>query len=179
MALSISDFKANFKGGARPNLYKVVVTFPDNNRNTTELATFMIKAASLPGSTIAPIPVPYRGRQLQVAGDRTFEPWTITVVNDGDMIVRNAFESWMNLVNAHEDNTSAYSTIGDPLGYMSTMSVTQLDRDGDEAGTKTYEFIDAFPTDISAVELGYETNDAVEEFTVTMSYQYWTSNTTT
>lgn len=174
----IADFKANFKGGARPNLFKAIMTFPDNNKNTSELASYMIKAAQLPSDVIGVIEVPFRGRKLKIAGDRTFEPWTITVTNDSDMSIRNAFESWMNLINAHRENASAYSIAGDPLGYMTNIDIIQLDRDGDETGTKTYTFIDAWPTNIGAIELNAENPDIIEEFTVELQYQYWTSNTT-
>lgn len=173
----ISDFKANFKGGARPNLFKCIITFPNNSKSLSEKASFLIKGAQLPGDVIAPIEVPYQGRKLKVAGDRTFEPWTITVINDVDMEVRNEFEKWMNLINSHKTNTSAYSATGNHLAYMADMEVIQLDRDGnDTKGTKKYEFKDAFPTNISPIDLNFETNDAIEEFTVEVNYQYWESD---
>jgi hypothetical protein len=144
-----------------------------------ERASFMIKAAQLPSSVIGQIEVPYRGRKLKVAGDRTFESWTITVINDTTFDIRNAFESWMDRVNSHSRNVSADAVVGQHLNYLRNMEVVQLDRDGDEAGIKTYTFIDAYPINIGAIELNYETVDAVEEFTVELSYQYWTSDTTT
>ena len=176
---SISDFKSNFNGGARPNLFKCRINFPDGNKNTMERASFMIKAAQLPSSVIGQIEVPYRGRKLKVAGDRTFESWTITVINDTTFDIRNAFESWMDRVNSHSRNVSADAVVGQHLNYLRNMEVVQLDRDGDEAGIKTYTFIDAYPINIGAIELNYETVDAVEEFTVELSYHYWTSDTTT
>jgi hypothetical protein len=166
-------FKAKLKGGgARPNLFKVNLPFPASTGGSSEQASFMIKAATLPASVIAAIPIPFRGRKLNVAGDRTFEPWTITVLNDTSMDVRNAFERWMNLINANADNVSAY--VGNnSLNYYTDILVHQLDRD--DSITKTYEIIGAFPTNISAIDLSYETNDVVEEFTVELTYQYWTS----
>jgi len=175
---NISDFKANFGGGSRANLFKAIVNFPGDNKSLTELSSFMIKGASLPASVIANIDVPYRGRQIKVAGDRTFEPMTFTVINDGNMVIRNEFEKWMNAISAHEGNTSAYSTTGNPLAYYADVEIYQLDRSGSEVPTKAYKLIDAYPTNVSAIELSYDANDAVEEFTVEMSFQYWTSNTT-
>lgn len=169
----VDDFKSRLKGGgARPNLFRVQVQFPAGTGGDTELASFMIKGASLPASVIAPIEVPFRGRKLKIAGDRTFEPWTITVINDIGMEVRKAFESWMNLINAHSNNVSGY--LGQrSLDYMTTMYVEQLDRDG--SVVKTYTLVGAFPTNIAAIDLNYETNDTIEEYTVEINYQYWTS----
>jgi hypothetical protein len=175
---NLSQFKNQFLGGARPNLFEVELYFPtgvlDSGRARSK-SRFMVKGAQLPASVIAPIEVPYRGRKLKVAGDRTFEPWTITVINDTNMEIRNAFESWMNLINRHASNTTAYS--GDPLGYYQDLHVKQLTRESN-AVTKKYTFVGAFPTNISTIELNYETNDTVEEFTVELNYQYWTSNST-
>jgi hypothetical protein len=172
----LDDFKSRLTGGgARPNLFRCLINFPGGVGGSMELASFMIKAAQLPASTIAPIEVPYRGRKLKVAGDRTFEPWTITVLNDNGMEIRNAFERWMDLVNAHTANDSAF--VGsNSLGYMQNMTVQQLDRA--ESIVKSYEFVGAFPTLVSAIDLNFETNDAIEEFTVDLNYQYWRSDTT-
>jgi hypothetical protein len=169
----LDSFKAKLKGGgARPNLFKVNLPFPAASGGSSELASFMIKGASLPASLIAPIEVPFRGRKLKVAGDRTFEPWSITVINDTKMEIRNAFERWMDLINSNTENVSAY--VGNnALNYYSNALVHQLDRDDNI--TKTYEIIGAFPTNISAIDLNSETNDTVEEFTVELTYQYWTS----
>jgi len=173
---NLSQFKNQFLGGARPNLFEAEIYFP-TGVTSASLASlkskFLIKGAQLPGSIIAPIEVPYRGRKLKVAGDRTFEPWTITVINDVNMEIRNAFESWMNLINRHTSNTAALTQ----LGYYSDMHIKQLSRDS-ATPTKKYTFVGAFPTNISTIEVNYETNDAVEEFTVELNYQYWTSNST-
>lgn len=175
---NLSQFKNQFLGGARPNLFEVEMQFPTGVAGGALAAVksrFLIKGAQLPASVLAPIEVPYRGRKLKVAGDRTFEPWTITVINDSNMEIRNAFENWMNLINRHTSNTSAYSA--DPLGYYKDMHVKQLTRDSN-LPVKKYTFVGAFPTNISAIDLNYETNDAVEEFTVELNYQYWTSAST-
>ena len=169
----LDTFKAKLKGGgARPNLFKVNIPFPASTGGSSELTSFMVKGASLPASVIAPIEVPFRGRKLKLAGDRTFEPWTITIINDSSMDIRNAFERWMDLINANGDNVSAFAG-NNALNYYTTPLVHQLDRD--DKITKTYELVDAFPTNISAIDLNYETNDTIEEFTVELSYQYWTS----
>lgn len=170
---NIDQFKAQLiGGGARPNLFKVTVPFPFDGGPTIQ-TSFMVKGASLPASVINPIEIPYRGRKLKVAGDRTFEPWTITVINDNNMDIRNAFESWMNLINSNARNISAFSAADNSLGYYTDMIVHQLDRAN--RITKEYKIVGAFPTNISAIDLNYETNDTVEEFTVEINYQYWLS----
>ena len=172
--LGVDDFKAKLTGGgARPNLFKVTVGFPSYVTGNVELASFMIKAASLPASTIAAIPVPFRGRQLQIAGDRTFEPWTITVVNDTNFDVRDSFEQWMNGINQHNANTG----LTNPSDYMADMEVSQLDKDG--TVVKTYNIRGTFPTNLGAIELSMDTGDTIEEFTVELQLTYWESNTTT
>lgn len=138
---------------------------------------FLCKAASLPASTVGIIPVPFRGRQLKIAGDRTFEEWTITVINDTDFSIRNAFEGWMNTINAHVANVG-------PSGlnsYIQQAKVEQFTREGpsiNPAPLKTYLFEGCWPSTVSAIDLSYESGDAIEEFTVTLQYQYWTSGTT-
>ncbi len=138
---------------------------------------FLCKAASLPSSTVGIIPVPFRGRQLKIAGDRTFEEWTITVINDTDFAIRNAFEGWMNTINAHVANVG-------PSGlnsYIQQAQVEQFTREGpsvNPGSIKTYLFEGCWPSTVSAIDLSYESGDAIEEFTVTLQYQYWTSGTT-
>ena len=172
--LRIDDFKSQLiGGGARANLFKVTCNFPDIiTRVDTVKTSFMIKAAQLPSSVIAPITVPYRGRQLQIAGDRTFEPWTITVINDTGMEVRNAFESWMNGINSHVANIGA----SNPTLYTADMYVDQLDKAGNT--TKQYKFVGTVPTNISAIDVSNDSENTIEEFTVELQVLYWTSNTT-
>ncbi len=172
--LSVDDFKAQLKGGgARPNLFKVTINFPAYADGNSELTSFMCKAAQLPGSTIPSVPVPFRGRVLQVAGDRTFDPWTVTVINDTDFAVRDAMERWSNGINSHSENTGRTN----PTDYQADLLVEQLDRDG--SVLKRYDLRGAFPTLVSPIELGYETTGTIEEFTVEFAIQYWESNTTT
>ena len=169
----VDDFKSKLiGGGARPNLFKATINFPAYAGGDVEFTSFMVKGAGLPASTIANIDVPFRGRQLKIAGDRTFEPWTITVLNDVEMRVRNAMETWMNGINEHRNNVG----ILNPADYQADMIVDQLDRQGNT--TKSYVLRGAFPTNISQIDLSYDTNDAIEEFTVELQVQYWESNTT-
>jgi hypothetical protein len=170
----IEDFKSKLTGGgARPNLFRVVLAWPGASGLDQEKASFLIKGAALPASTIGTVEVPFRGRKLKIAGDRAFETWSITVINDNNMTIRTAFENWMNLINAHSANVSAY-TGGNSLNYMAQMQVQQLDRADNVL--KEYTFIGAYPINVSAVELSYDTTDAIEEFTVEMNYQYWTDD---
>ena len=132
----------------------------------------MAKGAQLPASVVEPITVPFRGRQLKIAGDRTFEEWTITVINDTGFEVRDAMERWMNGINSHNENTG----FNDPAEYQTDLTVEQLDKDG--LVLKTYNFRSCFPTNVSAIDLNYDTENTIEEFTVTFQVQYWESNTT-
>lgn len=173
MALGIDDFKAKLKGGgARANLFRVTCNFPSFVQASVELTSFLCKGAALPASTVAAIAVPFRGRQLQIAGDRTFEPVTLTFFNDTDFAIRNAFESWMNGINGHTTNTGILS----PADYQVDMIVEQLDRQ--ENVLKTYNIRGAFPTSIAAIELSNDEASTIEEFTVEFQVQYWESNTT-
>jgi hypothetical protein len=150
MSLRVDDFKAKLKGGgARPNLFRATVNFPAYAGGDVEITSFLCKAAQLPASIMAVIEVPFRGRQLKLAGDRTFEPWTVTILNDTDFGTRNA---------------------------MADLIVDQLDKDG--SVLKTYNFRGCFPTNVAAIDVSYESNDAIEEYTVEFQVQYWESDTT-
>ena len=167
----ISDFKSKLTGGgARPNLFEVELAFPNAvaiENDVLQKSRFLVKAAALPASTISPIEVPFRGRILKIAGDRTFETWTITVLNDVDFVIRSAFEKWMNIINSMEDATG----VQNPDEYQKDAIVHQLDRD---AGIlRSYKFWDIFATNISTIDLSYETTDTLEEFTVEMQVQWW------
>ena len=168
---TITDFKSKMAGGgARPNLFEVELVFPDPiaiENDVKEKSRFLVKAAQLPASNITPIEVNFRGRILKIAGDRTFDTWTVTVINDVDFAIRSAFEKWMNFINKMEDATGAQ----DPAAYQPDAYVHQLDRDG--STLRSYKFHDIFPTNISAIDLSYETVDTVEEFTVEFQVQWW------
>lgn len=174
MAASIDDFKSKLKGsGARPNLFRVIVNYPAFAQGDSELSSFMISGASLPSSVSAPIIVPWRGRQAKFDGDRTFEPVSLTVINDTDMAVRNAFERWKNEMNSHRGNVGLKSAIE----YQADIIIEQLDRA--QEVVKTYTLRNAFPVEISAIELSADTSDTIENFTVSLEIDYWESNTTT
>ena len=171
--LGVDDFKSKLRGGgARPNLFKATVNFPGYAGGDVELTSFLCKTAALPASVMNVFEVPFRGRQLKMAGDRTFEPWSITIINDTDFAIRNAMERWMNGMNAHQQNTG----LSNPVDYQADLIIEQLDRDG--TTLKTYNFRGCFPTNVSEIAVSYETVDAIEEFTVEFQIQYWESDTT-
>jgi len=173
MSLSVDDFKAKLKGGgARPNLFRATINFPTYANGDVELTSFMCEAAQLPGSIMGTIIIPFRGRQLKIAGDRTFDVWTPTIINDTDFRIRDAMERWMNGINAHSANTGLTA----PTDYEADLLVEQLDRD--ESIVKTYTFRGCFPTNISPIDLNYGSNDEIERFAVEFQVQYWESNTT-
>mgnify|MGYP001233901952 FL=1 len=167
----ISDFKSKLTGGgARPNLFEVSLAFPGiapADNNVLDKARFLVKAAALPASNVAPIDVPFRGRILKIAGDRTFDTWTVTVINDTDFAIRGAFEKWMNAINNVADATGE----SNPSNYKSDAYVFQLNREGETL--RTYRFYDVFPTNVSQIELSYDSSDTIEEFTVELQVQYW------
>lgn len=172
--LGVDDFKSKLTGGgARANMFKVTPNFPAYAGGDVELTSFMCKAAALPASIVAPVEVKFRGRTLPIAGDRTFEPWTITIINDIDFKIRDAFERWMNGINSHNSNVG----LSNPTDYQADMQVAQLNRNGDEV--KVYNIRGTWPTNVSAIELSYDTENAIEEFTVELQVSYWESNTTT
>ena len=166
---TISDFKSKLTGGgARANLFEVVLTFPDLAQPPTDVldkSRFLVKAARLPASNISPIDVAFRGRILKIAGDRTFDSWSITVINDTDFAIRSAFENWMNTINRLSDNTGVVN----PADYQADCYVYQLDRDGQ--ALRSYRFFDTFPTQVGPIELSYEAT-GIQEFTVELQVQY-------
>mgnify|MGYP003322730267 FL=1 len=182
---TIDKFKSRLTGGiARPNLFEVVLAFPDGvvDESVSDIdpkTRFLVKAAALPASNIAPISVPFRGRQLKIAGDRTFDEWTITVINDTDFAIRGSFERWMNSMSKVSDNAGNIN----PEDYTKDAFVYQLGRSPVDAGSqksdqnmpvlRTYKFYSIFPTNVSQIDLSYDSSDAVEEFTVTLQVQWW------
>lgn len=174
---NISDFKAQLiGGGARANQFRVELAFPSFVAAGPVIglkSQFLCKGAQLPASTVENIPLQYRGRAVNIAGERTFAPWTISVYNDTDFAIRNALEQWSNGI----QNLQATTGRVNPLDYQVDLMVHQLDRNG--AAVKTYRFIDAYPTEIGAIALDYDQANAIETFDVTFTYNYWTSNTAT
>ena len=176
---TLSQFKSTLLGGgARPNLFEVeLTTLPAGITWDPETFRYLCKAAALPASNIAQIDVPFRGRIFKVAGDRTFDVWQVTVINDEDFKLSTAFEEWMNQISKLDNNLGAT----DPSAYMTNATVFQLGRGSaknskDNAGSsnavlKEYEFVDIFPTAVSAIDLSYDSSDAIEEFTVDFQVQ--------
>jgi|TARA_B100000073_G_scaffold310330_1_gene282682 hypothetical protein len=185
---TIDDFKANVAADfARPNLFQVDLAFPSgiiNNSSLINLGNFTVRAANLPSSQIGVIEVPFRGRVLKIAGDRTFEPWTITVQNDSGFVLRDAFELWASSIQAYNENFTSAAGLGDEddsTGYFADMEVHQLARDVKDGQKpkviKSYKFYNVFPSNIAAIDLDFGNNDAIEEFTVELQVQYWTPET--
>ena len=175
MAFNVSSFRNSMVfDGARPNLFEVLLTGipPIGGGVTSEDFTFKCKSAQIPGSTLGVVTVPYFGREVKFVGNRTFVDWTINVINDEDFIIRNAFERWMNGINSHSLNVRnpAAQT---PVSYSVDGEVRQYGKAGDTI--KKYKFIGLFPTELAPIELDWGSNDAIEEFTVTLSYQWWES----
>ena len=166
---SLAEFKAQFGGGARPTLYKVTINFPTaiQSQVATEKLQFTCKGAQIPGATAGLIEVYHMGRTVKLAGDRTFQPINLTVVNDVDWITRSAFERWMAYINNHSENRGAVR----PSDYMVDAFIEQLDRNGDTIAS--YTLIGAYPEDLSPVELGFDQVDTLEEYNVTLQYQWW------
>jgi len=189
---TLTQFKNRLAGGgARPNLFECTIpSFPsalgrrvwrNGGRRENGNFKFLAKAAQLPASTIAEVPVPFRGRILKVAGDRTFDTWTVTIINDEDFQLRTAFETWMNVMSKLNDATG----VTNPSSYMTDAYVTQLGRGrqaeakknrtgGKSSVLRNYKFFDIFPTEVAAIELSYDNTDQIEEFTVTFQVQFFT-----
>jgi hypothetical protein len=175
MAFNVYEFRSQMQGdGARPNLFEVQLTFPTavNPGAANKKLTFMCKTASLPGSTIGHVPVFYFGRETKLAGNRTFPEWTLSILNDEDFAVRNAFEKWMNGINRHVSNVRDLWA-GNSLGYSTQGLVKQYGKTGDIL--KQYTFEGIFPVDVSQIDLDWGSNDTIEEYSVTLAYQYFTS----
>ena len=192
MALrTISQFKGQLAGGGvRPNLFEVTLNFPNGSgqslsfmSNDTQptaaeqqIATagvadkipFLVKAAALPASNISPVEVPFRGRVLKVAGERTFDTWTVTVLNDTDFRIRTSMEQWMNGISRLTNGSGEVN----PSDYTADANVDQLGRNGEIH--RRYNFVGLFPTNISEIPLSFDTTDTIEEFTVEFQVLYWT-----
>ena len=188
MANSLTKFKSILAGGgARPNLFQVSIDdFPGYSEAVGEQLSFLCKGAQLPESTVGLVEVPFRGRTFKVAGDRTFAPWSITVINDTDFAIRNSMEDWMQTIAQYQDGSG--STL--PTDYMRTATVTQLFRNktdmkstgGNDISNNTnfagrYKFYDIWPTNVSAIDLSYDSSDVIEEFTVEFQVNYWAPET--
>lgn len=195
----ILDFRNRIGDLARPNLFQVEIGFPPivttgrpstgatpgsveertqeeagssnagSAASSASLASFLVKAANIPSSTVGVIEVPYRGRTLKIAGDRTFEPWTVTVLNDKGFALRSKFEEWSTKIQALQQNLQEAKVISQ---YQSDAVVRQYDRQG--AVVRSYQFVGIWPSNISAIDLAWDSNDTPEEYTVEFQVQYWT-----
>jgi len=171
MPFSVNDFRAQLVGGgARPNLFEVTVPFPGgaNPGEAGQKMTFMCKASAIPGVTLGVVDAPYFGRTIKLPGNRTFEEWTTTVINDEDFAVHSGFINWSNYINSHVGNIRGSAT----SDYQVDATVTHYGKAGEVL--KQITMVNAWPATVPAIELGWETNDSLEEFAVTWNYDYWT-----
>ena len=176
---NIQEFRSRMTGGgARSNLFEVEITFPDNIGISESLVSdkipFLVKAAEIPASNLGNIPVPYRGRVLPIAGDRTFDPWTVTVINDTDFAIRDAMEKWSNFIN---DIQTAQGQV-DPEAYQKSARVFQKSRLGEGPGDtekdlRIYKFEGIYPNVVSSIPLDFGATDQIEEFQVTFNYLFY------
>lgn len=174
---NISDFKAQLiGGGARPNQFRVELTFPSYVTAGTVVglqSQFLCKAAQLPASTVENMAIQYRGRAVNFAGERIFAPWNVSIYNDTTFSIRNAMEKWSDGVQNHSQTNGRTN----PRDYQVDLRVHQLDRNG--AIVKSYKFHDAYPTEIGAIAVDYDAVNQMEMFDVSFTYNYWTSDTST
>jgi hypothetical protein len=171
---NVERFKSALtNGGARPNQFAVQLSFPTYVTGATlavARAPFLVSVAELPGQTVNPAIVQYRGREVKFVGDRVYAPWTITVLNDAEMSIRTAMEQWMG---GMEDYAGKFGRL-QPSEYQRDMQVFQLDRNGN--ALKSYNIVNGFPVDLSPVALDFGANDQISSFTVTFQYQHFTTS---
>ena len=165
---TISNFSSKFRGGVRPNLFNCSITPPTGVMLSNDFS-FHCKGTSMPASSVPAIDVNYLGRQLKVPGDRTYADWTVTVYNDVDMSIRHAFEGWMALIQNHGAN---YQALDNPYGQG---TVTQISRKGEAISSY---FMEIMPTEVAAIDVAWDSNDAVEEYTVNFAVNYWITKNT-
>ena len=183
MATRINEFITNIGQGVKPNMFSIDIQWPQGgfaNGNPTDstekdLVNVLCKSAALPASNLGVIEVPFRGRTVKIAGDRTFDTWTATFFNDKDMKIRSYFEQWLEAMNTHEGNFAPLFVPNNSEGYMCDVKVKQLEKHNVEGGQVLREYVlkHAFPTNVSQIDLAYDSNDQVEEFTVEFQYSYW------
>ena len=180
---NVSTFLQTIGQGIKPNMFSVDIQFPTNGEGDAanfsssdrNLTNILCKSAALPGSNLGVIEVPFRGRTVKIAGDRTFDTWTATFFNDKNFSLRSYFEEWANNINTHEANTSPLFTPSTSSGYMADLKVDQLEKDSSEEGSilRRYTLKYCFPTNVSPIDLAYDSNDQIEEFTVEWQYSYF------
>jgi hypothetical protein len=178
---NITSFLNTVQQGVKNNLFLVKFQFPSamsGDAPTLDTVNMLCKSAALPASNLGVIEVPFRGRTVKIAGDRTFDTWTATVVNDRNFTIRHGFEKWMEGINRHEaNNASTFSPDGSGTGYLVDLQVDQLERDSSDPGAvlRTYSLVGCFPSNISQIDVAYDSNDQIEDFTVEFQLQYWTA----
>lgn len=178
MSFSVTAFKTAINEGSRPNLYKITVTSPSTSvvdQTPLNNYSFLCRSASLPGSSAGVIDIPMiAGRRLKRIGDRTFAEWTTTVLNDDTFLIRKALEDWQNgIVTSNYNNTFIGNRKFETNDFYSSVLVQQLDSSGQAVSFGNYTLENCWPSDISAIDLSYDTTDSLEEFTVTWSYDYY------
>ena len=177
---NVSQFLQTIGQGVKPNMFLINIAFPEQIKLESEdqkLTNILCKSAALPGSNLGVIEVPFRGRTVKIAGDRTFDTWTTTFFNDKDFKLRSFFEQWANSINTHEGNTAPLFTPNNSDGYMADLGVKQLEKDASEEGAflREYTLKYCFPTNVSPIDLAYDSNDQIEEFSVEWQYSYFTA----
>lgn len=172
---TLANFMTSLKDGARPNQFAVDIDIPPALVGAIPDALiaenkfrFHCKATSLPASEVGEIPISFRGKKFKIAGDKTFEDWTVTIINDSDFILRDAFEQWNEAI---VGNVNGDRLVDNVIDYMSTGRIYQLDQNGNILAA--YDFIGAWPAIVGAVQLSMDTSDTVEEFDVTFKYQWF------
>lgn len=177
---NLQDFRNKFvNGGARPSQFKMQITWPDAIRGIAGVSaaerdfSFLCSVSEIPQSTVGFIPVPFQGRKLYYAGDREFQPLTITVLNDEDFKVRKSLEAWMRGITEHSLTTSQFNGGIASGSYVTDGVVTQLSRNNGGASLKSYKFVGMFPVDLGAIALDWNSTDQIETFTCQFKYQWW------
>ena len=170
--MNIKNFANAMQGaGVKPSLFEVQGRIGGSE---SPLTPFLVKAASLPGTALGTIEIPYRGRKIKVPGDRVFSDWSISLINDNKFQLRNLFELWVDSIQSMERNVATNEFINFSTPVFADWTVNQMDRTGKPI--KAYTLVGCFPTDISPIDLSYESSDQIEEFSVTLAYSYFTSN---
>ena len=184
---NIASFREALSSGAKPNLFRCVINPSDELSSnlsgegldvvfsaTDGTFPFLCRSAAVPAMTLGVIEVPFRGRRIKVPGDRTFADWTVTVINDEGQVMRKAFSNWMNYINSFNGEDVLREDTGD---YRCTITIEHLRADG--TVSRVYDLYDAFPTDVGAIDLNYDTTDVIQDFTVTFQYHYMDTGNTT
>jgi len=171
MAFNINEIRSQLTlGGARPSLFQVRINNPAESAGDLK-APFLIRASQIPASTLGLIEVPYFGRKLKIAGDRTFAEWPVTVLNDEDFLIRNGLEAWSHEINAHQENVRGFGSAS-PSAYKSDATVTQFSKTG--VPIREYKFVGIYPAQIEEIQLDWEAVDQIQQFSCIFQYDYWT-----